>query len=44
MPNRSNYNNFTIGGQLDPTRECTYNEYLRDCFIYKEFNELNLAQ
>jgi len=25
-------------------RKCTYKEYLRDCFIYGEFNEANLKK
>ena len=29
---------------VDVNRQCTYKEYLRDCFVYKEFKDLNLAQ
>ena len=28
--------------QNNSSRECTYKEYLRDCFVYKEFQDLNL--
>ena len=32
------------GQQYEPHRQCTYKEYLRDRFIYKEFRDLNLNQ
>mmetsp|Transcript_42376 Transcript_42376/g.65045 ORF Transcript_42376/g.65045 Transcript_42376/m.65045 type:complete len:372 (+) Transcript_42376:42-1157(+) len=28
----------------DPNRQCTYKEYLRECFVYKDFKELKLNQ
>jgi hypothetical protein len=28
----------------DVNRQCTYKEYLRDCFVYKEFKDLALNQ
>ena len=28
---------------VDINRQCTYKEYLRDCFIYKDFRDLSLA-
>ena len=29
---------------VDINRQCTYKEYLRDCFVYKDFKDLALAQ
>ena len=26
----------------DQNRQCTYKEYLRDCFVYKDFKDLRL--
>lgn len=30
--------------QNDLNRQCTYKEYLRDCFVYKDFKDLDLRQ
>jgi len=30
--------------QVDHNRQCTYKEYLRDCFVYKDFKDLSLNQ